>query len=143
MKISIPEKSQNYVMEGLIMKLRDYFESTSGQGILATADASGNVDMAIYSGPHFVDDETPALIMAERLTHENLQSTPPACFLFSESGGWFSGKRLYLTKIKEEQDSKLVDEICERCNYWCRGGQLTSKVVMFKVDKVLPLVGGS
>jgi len=31
---------------------------------------------------------------------------------------------------------------CERCNYWFRGGQLTSNVVMFKVDRVLPLVGG-
>ena len=124
------------------MKLRDYFGSTSGRGILATADASGQVDMAIYSGPYFVDDETPAFIMAERLTHENLQSNPHACFLFIESGGWFSGKRLYMTKTKEEKNSELVDEICERCNYWFRGGQLTSNVVMFKVDKVLPLVGG-
>jgi len=38
------------------MKLRDYFEMTAGRGILATADSSGNVDMAIYSGPYFIDD---------------------------------------------------------------------------------------
>jgi len=79
--------------------------------------------------------------MVERQTHENLKSNPHACFLFIESGVWFSGKRLYLTKIKEEKDSKLVDEICERCNYWFRGGQLTHYVVFFEVDKVLPLVG--
>jgi len=124
------------------MKLRDYFERSAGRGILATANSSGHVDMAIYSGPYFIDDDTVAFIMAERLTHENLQSNPNACFLFIESDGWFSGKRLYLTKIKEEKNSKLVDQICERCNYWFRGGQLSSYVVFFKVDRVLPLVGG-
>ena len=63
------------------MKIRDYFEMTPGRGILATADASGNIDMAIYSGPYFIDDETLAFIMSERMTHENLQSNPHACFL--------------------------------------------------------------
>jgi hypothetical protein len=126
------------------MKLRDYFQNNPGRGILATADASGNVDMAIYSGPYFTgDDDTPAFIMAERLTHQNLKSNPHACFLFMEAGGWFSGKRIYMTKIRETEDAKLVDEICEQCNQWLARSQLTAHVVFFQVDKVLPLVGGS
>lgn len=33
------------------MGLRDYFENAKGTGVLATADADGKVDVAIYSRP--------------------------------------------------------------------------------------------
>ena len=58
------------------MNLRDYFESVKGHGVLATADKDGRVDVAVYARPHFIDDETIAFIMRDRLTHHNLQSNP-------------------------------------------------------------------
>ena len=36
------------------MKLSEYFEKTQGIGVLATTDASGQVNQAIYSRPHFL-----------------------------------------------------------------------------------------
>ena len=38
------------------MNLHDYFENTTGTGVLATADSSGNVNAAIYARPHVMDD---------------------------------------------------------------------------------------
>ena len=90
------------------MELKAYFEQTRGTGVLATADAAGNVNAAIYSRPHFMDDGTLALIMRDRLSHENLQSNPHATFLFVENGPGYRGKRLYLRRVREEKDSELL-----------------------------------
>jgi hypothetical protein len=62
------------------MTLKEYFETTPGTGILATADSSGKVDAAVYSRPHFIDDGSIVFIMRDRLTHHNLQSNPYARF---------------------------------------------------------------
>ena len=36
--------------------LSEYFEKTKGTGILATADAEGHVNVAVYARPHVPDD---------------------------------------------------------------------------------------
>jgi hypothetical protein len=125
------------------MKLREYFEKTKGIGVLATADAQGRVDLAVYARPHFMDDDTVAFIMADRLTHKNLQSNPHAAYLFVESGGTYVGKRLFLTKIREEKDSKLIDTLRRRSRYAsCEYEKKEAKfLVYFCIDKVLPLIG--
>ena len=66
------------------MGLTDYFETTEGTGILATADSDGNVDAAIYAHPHMEDDETLVLVMADKLSHANLQTNPKATYMFIE-----------------------------------------------------------
>lgn len=63
------------------MELKDYFESTKGTGVMATADGDGKVDAAIYARPHFMEDGTLAVIMRDRLTHNNLQTIRPHSFL--------------------------------------------------------------
>lgn len=122
------------------MDLRNYFEGTQGRGVLATADSEGKVDVAVYSRPHVMDDGTAAFIMRERLTHENLKSNPHAAYLFMENGEKFVGKRLFLTKIKEEKDTDLVRSLRRR-QYPDDGEPLY--LVYFKIDKVLPLIGAA
>jgi hypothetical protein len=124
------------------MKLSDYFEKTVGRGVLSTADASGRVNAAIYSRPYVVDDETVAFIMAERLTHANLQETPYAAYLFMESTQGVAGIRLYLKKLREESDDDLAEHICRRCDYTLQKGEMTRHIVFFHIEKVLPLIGG-
>jgi hypothetical protein len=96
------------------MNLKEYFEKITGLGILATADAEGNVDVAVYSRPHVADDETVMFIMADRLSHRNIQSNPKAAFLFREDGAGYHGTRIYLEKIKEEKNSPLIDRLRAR-----------------------------
>lgn len=124
------------------MKLSDYFEKVEGVGILATADAVGMVDAAMYGRPHFFDEQTVAFIAAEKLTHANLQSNPHACYLFKEKDG-YEGRRLYLTKIREEKDSPLIDDIRRKKYPEVEGKYKTGPkyLIYFNLDKVLPLLG--
>ena len=121
------------------MELEKYFENTEGNGILSTADGNGRVGTAIYSRPHIMDDGTIALIMRDRLTHLNLQSNPYACYLFIEKGPGYKGKRLFLTKVREEQDSGLLQSLQRR--QYINEKDETKFLVFFKIDKELPLVG--
>ena len=120
------------------MKIGDYFGTARGTGVLTTADAKGIVGIAIYAAPHVIDDETVAFIMTEKLTHNNLQSNPHAAYLFIEGDEKYKGKRLFLTKIKEEKDSPTLESLRRKEYPNLKGKEY---LVYFKIDKVLPLVG--
>jgi hypothetical protein len=122
--------------------LKDYFENVRGHGILATADAQGKVNMAMFARPHVMEDNTLAFIMPHRLTHANLQANPQAAYLFLENGSGYKGKRLHLTKIREEQDTELLKSLRRRV-YSPEKEQAAGPrfLVFFKVDQELPLVG--
>jgi hypothetical protein len=125
------------------MKLSDYFEKTKGRGVISTADSSGRVTAAVYARPHFLDEGTVAFIMADRLTHKNLESNPHAVYLFMESGEKYVGKRLYLTKTKEEKNSPLIDTIRRResCPVDEEYMKQNRFLVSFTIDNTLPLIG--
>jgi hypothetical protein len=124
---------------GKEMMLKDYFASVKGRGILATADGDGRVDAALDGMPHIMDDETVAFIMRDRLTHHNLQSNPHAAYLFMEAGEGHVGKRLSLTKIREEQDSELLHQLRRRT--YEDEKKEPKFLVFFRIDKALPLIG--
>jgi len=124
------------------MDLKPYFEQTKGHGVLATADASGRVNLAIFARPHVMEDNTVAFIMPRRLTHNNLPSNPQAAYLFLEAGPGYKGKRLYLTKIREEQDTDLLYALRRRSYPPEQEKQEGPRfLVFFRVDQVLPVVG--
>ena len=124
------------------MDLKAYFEEAKGLGVLATSDDKGRVDAAIYARPHIMDDGTIAFIMADRLSHSNLQSNPHAAYLFKEKGKGYVGVRLFITKTGEEEGSEKIESIRKR-GIAC--SELDDKairfLVTFKVDKTLPLIG--
>ena len=121
------------------MELKDYFENTKGTGVMATANGDGKVDAAIYARPHFMEDGTLAFIMRDRLTHANLQSNDSATYLFIEDGPGYKGKRLFLTKVREEQDTELLYSLRRR--QYPNGKEEAKFLVFFKLEKELPLVG--
>jgi hypothetical protein len=123
------------------MNLSDYFENTQGTSILATSNSAGKVDLAIYSRPHFTDEDTVALIMRPRLTHENLQSNPHAAYMFIEEGPGYKGKRLYLTKLREETDPALIDSFRRKDGKHKARSDEKSFLVYFQIDRIRPLVG--
>jgi hypothetical protein len=121
------------------MDLKEYFENTTGTGVLSTADEKGRVGAAIYARPHFMEDGTVAVIMRDRLTHHNLQSNPHACYLFIQKGAGYKGKRLMLTKVREEQDTDLLKSLRRR--QYPDEKEEMKFLVFFKLDQELPLVG--
>jgi hypothetical protein len=126
------------------VKLNEYFERAKGVGVLATADTGGKVNTAIYARPHFLDpddENTIAFIMGDRLSHTNIQANPHASYLFMEAGEGHIGKRLSLTRIKEETDAKKIQAIRRRkLPAECEKGK-TRFLVTFRIDGVRPLMG--
>ncbi len=123
------------------MSLRDYFESAEGVGVLGTSDAQGQVDLAIYGRPHVVDEETVAFIMGDRLSHTNVSVNPSAAYLFVERGPGYKGKRLHLTRTREESDPERIEAIRRENRKGHDYGDALKFLVYFKVDKVRPLTG--
>ena len=121
------------------MGLTDYFETAEGTGILATADSDGNVDLAIYAIPHMVDDETVVLVMSDKLSHANLQTNPKVAYMFLEKAKGYQGKRLYLKKLREEDDPKLLQSIRRRKRYDEEGEVVSGSSAVY--NKIRPLVG--
>jgi len=124
------------------MSLSDYFENVQGLGILATADSDGMVDLAIYVRPHVIDETTIAFVMRERLSHQNLKSNPNAAYMFVEQGEGYVGKRLYLTKTREETNTSLIEEFRRRQPEICAADDDSNKYLVFlQINEVWPLVG--
>ena len=123
------------------MDLKKYFEENKGTGIIATSDDRGKVNMAVYSKPHFMGNDEIAFIMTDKLTHHNLQSNSSAAYLFKEEGDGYNGKRLYLTRLREEKDSELLYSIRSKKYKEGRKDDGPRFLVFFKIDKVLPLIG--
>ena len=124
--------------------MKDYFENTKGVGVLATADADGKVNVAIYARPHFLDDNdnnTASFIMNERLSYANIQANPQAAYLFMEEGDEYVGKRLSLTKIGQDDDQEKIKSLRRRnLPDECYEGK-TQHLVHFRIDGVRPLIG--
>jgi hypothetical protein len=126
------------------MKLSAYFENAKGTGVLTTTDADGKVNVAIYARPHFLDandDETIAFIMADRLSHANVQANPHAAYLFMEEGKGYAGKRLTLRRAREEADPEKIQSVRRRQLPSECEESTTQFLVYFRVDSVRPLIG--
>ena len=123
------------------MELKEYFDNVNGIGVMSTTDSSGNVNAAVYSRPHFMEDGSLAFIMHDRLTHKNIRSNPHASFLFKEDGAGYKGKRLYLTKIREEENTALIASLSRRSYTADEESKKSRFLVFFKLDKERPLIG--
>ena len=125
------------------MTLSEYFENARGIGVLATTDAAGQVNQAIYAKPLFLDkddDATCSFIMANRLTHDNLEHNPSASYLFIEQGEGCTGKRLSLIVGEEEFDPEKIKTICHRNNLPLSEEECRF-LVHFHIEGVRTLIG--
>jgi hypothetical protein len=77
------------------------------------------------------------------LTHKNTESNPHAVYLFREDGPGYNGKRLYLTKIREEQDSDLIDSLSRRSYSSDKDRRESRFLVYYKLEKERLLVGAA
>ena len=123
------------------MNLADYFQSAKGIGVLATSDSDGNVDLAIYARPYVIDDTTIAFSMSERLSYANVLSNPKAAYMFIERGEGYAGKRLYLTRLGEEEDPQRIEDIKKQHSRIFDPRDRSKHLIYFAIGKTRPLVG--
>ena len=127
------------------MSLSQYFEKAKGMGVLATTDASGQVNQAIYAKPCFLDqddDTTCWFIMTKRLSHDNVWRNPSAAYLFIEEGVGFAGKRLSLTVMGEEADPDKIKAV-RRSSAPPISEDEGRYLVHFHIEGVRPLIGNA
>jgi hypothetical protein len=125
------------------MKLSEYFEQAEGVGVLATTDAAGQVNQAIYAKPLFLDQDdegTCSFIMANRLSHDNVGHNPSAAYLFIEEGKRNAGKRLSLTVMGEETDAEKIKAARRRTDP-AIGEKESKYLVHFHIEGTRPLLG--
>lgn len=123
------------------MELKEYFDSVKGFGVLSTSDNSGKVNSAVYARPHVMEDGSLAFIMRDRLTFKNIQANAHASYLFKEDSAGYKGKRLFLTRIRIEEDRAVIDSLSRR-DYDAKKGSSGPKfLVFFKLEGERPLVG--
>jgi len=126
------------------MTLKDYLESIKGTCILSSADRSGRVTTAIYSSPRVMDDGAVCFLMREKMTYRNILENPHAACMCIEHSGGYQGIRLFLTKIREDNDPELIARMTRR-NLSPEEDRLKGPkhLVIFRVDKILPLIGSA
>ena len=126
------------------MDMKRYFDEHAGFGVLSTADNTGRVNAAVYARPHCFEDGTVGFIMGNRLTHSNLQTNDYAIHLFredsEESNHRYDGVRIYLKRVAEDDDQDRISKLRRRAYGDDRDG---SHLVIFEVEKELPLVGSA
>ena len=125
------------------MTLSEYFEQAKGIGVLATTDAAGQVNQAIYAKPLFLDKDDEQMcyfVMADRLTHDNVLHNPSASYLFIEHGEGYAGKRLSLVVGDVESDVEKVKAVRRRYNLPITDEECRF-LVQFHVEGVRPLLG--
>ena len=123
------------------MNLAEYFKDVKGLGVLATSDSEGNVDLAVYSRPYIIDEQTIAFSMVDGLSHSNIRSNPKAAYMFVERDEGYVGKRLYLTMTGEEKDPERIEAIRQQHARCREPGEKIRHLVYFSVDDIRPLVG--
>jgi hypothetical protein len=87
-----------------------------------------------------MDDGNVAFIMADRKSHQNLQSNPHAAYLFKANGKGYTGLRLYLKMTGEEKNSERLRSLIRRKHYE-EDENRDLFLVSFRVEKILGLTG--
>ncbi len=122
------------------MNIREYFDTHEGTGILSTADSTGAVNAALYSKPKCMEDGTIAFIMNAKMSHKNVQENPKAAYLFIEQGSKRDGIRLYLEKIREEENADLIEQFRSHGTHKTYAPDKKLFLVYFRIVRVRPLV---
>lgn len=123
------------------MKLAELFPE-EGRGVIATADAAGVVNMAVYAIPHVIDDETLAWGMTKGRTYSNLLTNPHASYMYMAPSRGSNGWRLTLELKEIHDDGELLEQIKTNTAkiVSAQAGTAVKHVAYFKVVEVRPLI---
>lgn len=123
------------------MELTNLFERY-GIGVMATAGADGSVNTAVYARPHIVDENTLVWGMTDGRTFRNIMENPSASFLFKTSDQGFTGIRLYLKKVRTEEEGEMLTMIRRHTDEVVGpgAGDAITHAVVFAIAEMRPLV---
>jgi len=126
-------------------KLLEIFNKRPRIGTLSTANAQGDVNVAVFGSPQMIDENTVVMGMGENRSFRNLRENPKAAFIVMEPGetvmDW-KGARVYLEALAIETGGGFYDMI--RDNIAKAAGEQAAKMIhaaiRFKITEVRPIV---
>ncbi|GAW67940.1 pyridoxamine 5'-phosphate oxidase [Geoanaerobacter pelophilus] len=110
--------------------------------MIATADAAGVVNQAVFAIPHVVDEQTLAWGFSDGRSIANLRVNPHASYLYLAPSRGYSGWRLSLTMKEELGEGDMLEKIKSRTAQVAspEASSAVTRVAYFKVDEVRPLI---
>jgi hypothetical protein len=126
-------------------KLLEIFNKSPRIGTLSTANAQGDVNVAVFGSPQMIDENTVVMGIGKNRSYSNLKENPKAVFIVMEPGktvlDW-KGARVYLEVLAIETGGGFYDQI--RDNIAKAAGEQAAKMihaaVRFKITGVRPIV---
>jgi hypothetical protein len=126
-------------------KLLEIFNKRPRIGTLSTANARGDVNVAVFGSPQMIDENTVVMGIGENRSFRNLRENPKAAFIVMEPGetvmDW-KGARVYLEALAIETGGGFYDQIRE--NIAKAAGEQAARMIhaaiRFKITEVRPIV---
>lgn len=126
-------------------KLLEIFNKQPRIGTLSTANAEGDVNVAVFGSPQMIDENTVVMGIGENRSFRNLRENPKAVFIVLEPGktimDW-KGARVYLEALAIETGGGFYDQIRENIAR-AAGEQAAGMIhaaIRFKITDVRPIV---
>ena len=126
-------------------KVMEMFNRAARIGALATANASGDVNVAVFGSPRMIDEDTVIMGIGDNRSYRNLQENPKASFILIEPGGspaeW-GGARLYLEVDEFERYGEVLDSIRAKIRKMAgnKSADAVVAAIRFKVTDIRPLI---
>jgi len=126
-------------------KLMAQFNDPARFGTLATADASGKVDNAVFSAIQMVNESTVMLAIGNNRSYANLQQNPQAAYLFfhpdPDPFAW-QGARVYLRVLAAGEEGSAFEKMVAMVRKMAgdRAADNVKAVITFGIEEVRPLI---
>lgn len=126
-------------------RLMEIFNKQPRIGSLSTANARGDVNVAVFGSPQMIDENTVVMGIGENRSFRNLRENPKAAFIVMEPGetvmDW-KGARVYLEALDIETGGGFYDQIKENIEKVAgkQAAQMIHAAIRFKITEVRPIV---
>ena len=126
-------------------QVMEMFNRETRIGALATSNAKGDVNAAVFGSPRMIDEETVIMAIGDNRSFKYLQENPKASFIVVEPGksptSW-KGVRLYLEVDTFERYGEVLDSFRENIRKVAgnRSADAIKAAIRFKVLDVRPLI---
>jgi hypothetical protein len=126
-------------------KLLEVFNKQPRIGTLSTANAKGEVNVAVFGSPQMIDENTVVMGIGENRSFSNLRENPKAVFIVLEPGktlmDW-KGARVYLEALDIETGGGFYDQIREDIAKTSgeQAARMIHAAIRFRITEVRPIV---
>lgn len=126
-------------------ELMGIFNKQPRIGSLATANAHGDANVAVFGSPQMIDENTVVMGIGENRSFRNLKENPRAAFIVMEPGetvmDW-KGVRVYLEAVDIETGGGFFDQIRDNIEKAAgkQAAQMIHAAIRFNITEVRPLV---